>query len=278
MPKAKDTNLPDNFAPIFDPDDYKGLSISKEVITTALPGDEPFVQDLRGSNDGGLSIVPRLNTWDDLTSWANITIDRSKGWDAAPNGALVWRCIGIYLRSGAATFIPKFQLENGSPAGDILVVHFWPGSPSLPNPGSILPDYTGGRGVAGFTNANGDIGCGYSGEMVYTGARPFQGVGVIWPLCPTHLPEPKFADCVKGLGWFGGTDHTTPAPIFRLVRKASSPVPIPTGTKFTLALHQDGVDLGVRLALVGQPTGAGWELVLLDDGGQVVGSSRFVSP
>ncbi len=268
----KDTDLPED-KPAYDPE-YKELSLSREVISMALASNEPFVQDLRPTDDPGLSIVPRLNTWSELKSWVAISIDGSKGWDVAPNGSLVWKCIGFIIRSGPAEFRPKFLTEGGSPAPDILVVHSWPGAPTLPNP--LFPDYSGGHGVAGFTNASGDIGFGYSGGMVYTGAKPFQGIGIIWPLCPTHLPEPKFADCAKGLGWFGGTPHTTPSPVYQLVRKAASTIPIPAGTQFTLALHQSGVDLGVRIAFVNQPTGAGWELVLLDQDGNVLGSSIFV--
>lgn len=245
-----------------------------EVFSMAAVGDAPYVQDLRDANDGGLSIVPRLNTFADLVSWVNVIVDASKGWNAAPNGALVWRCVGFYIRSGAAVFIPKFINENGTPASDVAVAHSWPGAPSFPANASVTPSYAP-VGVIGLTNANGDIGFGYSGGMVYTGSKPFTGPGLIWPLCPTHLPEPKFADCAAGLGWFGGTDHTTVNPVFQLVRKASTPVP-PIGSALSLALFQNGVDIGVRIAFVGQITGSGWEMVLLDENNQILGSSRFV--
>jgi len=60
-------------------------------------------------------------------------------------------------------------------------------------------------------------------------------------------------------------------PIFRLVRKQSEPI---TG-KFSLALFQDGIDLGVRLVFVEQSTGSSYELVLIDESGQIIGSTKF---
>lgn len=229
-----------------------------------------IVQDLRANDDPSLSVIPRISTFEELTTWVKVSVDETYGWAAAPPNALVWQCIGFYIRSGAATFIPKFQQENGSPAKDILVVHSWPGAPNLHADLEVTPDYSNRTGVAGFTNASGDAGFPYSGGMVYSGSKPFNGPGIVWPLCPTHLTEPKYADCAKGLGWFGGTDHTTVNPIFKLVRKGNNP-----SVGFSVGLFQNGIDLGVRIAFVNQPGTNGWELVLFDDKGQILGSSKF---
>lgn len=241
-----------------------------KVAIEAITGEVPFVQDLRANDSPSLNVIPRLSNYADLTTWVQVNVDQSQGWNAAQQGDLVWKCVGFYIRDGIASFIAKFQNENGSPADQIVVTHYWPGAPVIPKDVAVTPDYSGRLGVVGFSNGNGDAGFPYSGGMVYTGGQPFTGVGKIWPLCPTHLAEPKFSDCAEGLGWFGGTDHTTVNPIFRLTRKAGI-----IGTGFTLALHQDGVDLGVRIAFVSQSTGAGWELILLDNKGQILGSSRF---
>ncbi len=175
----------------------------------------------------------------------------------------------VKVQYGVASFIPKFLLENGSPADGIAVAHSWNGAPALPNPDSITPDYNNKTGVVGFSNANGDAGFPYSGGMVYSGNKPYSGPGIIWPLCPQHLTEPKYADAAFGLGWLD--IHTTINPVFRLVRKQSEPI---TG-KFSLALFQDGVDLGLRLVFVEQSTGSGYELVLIDESGQIIGSTKF---
>ena len=193
-------------------------------FSVQMIGDVPFVEDMRGVDDASLQLVPRIASFEELGVLCNADVDRSKGWDAAPAGALVWRCVGFYLRTGAAAFIPRFNNQSGSPEANVAVVHAWPGAPALPREAVVLPDYSGRTGVVGLTNANGDVGFGYSGGMVY---QSEQGVGVIWPLCPSHLPEPKYADCAMGLGWFGGTDHLTVNPVFQLVRKGGEPEPEP---------------------------------------------------
>lgn len=231
-----------------------------------------FVEDLRANDSPSLQVLPRIETYEKLLTWFNITIESQYGWDVAPNNALVWKLVGFYIRDGVASFIAKFQKEDGSPASDIAVVHSWPGAPVIPSGVVVTPDYSGGRkGVTGLSNGNGDVGFPYSAGMVYTGAKPYSGPGIIWPLYPQHLPEPKFSDAAFGLGWVGGTDHTTINPIFRLVRKSSGPV-----GKFSLALYQNGIDLGVKIAFVESSIGNGWELVLLDESGQVLGTAQFV--
>lgn len=233
-----------------------------------------FVQDLRDNNAPSLQILPRIKTYEELQSWVDVSIHSKFDWDIIPNNSLVWKLVGFYIRDGVASFIAKFENEDGSPAEDIAVVHSWDGAPVLPSGVVVTPDYSGDRkGVAGLSNGNGDVGFPYSGGMVYTGNKPYSGPGIIWPLCPQHLPEPKYADAAFGLGWVGGTDHTTINPIFRLVRKSSGPIPV---GKFSLALYQNGIDLGVRLAFVENLISNGWELVLLNEAGQVLGTAQFV--
>lgn len=226
-----------------------------------------FVQDLRPNDAPSLNNLPRIETYEELQTWLNISVHSEFGWDVAPNGSLVWKLIGFYIQDGIASFIVNCQNESGSPVKDIGVVHSWPDAPNLPT--TPTPNY-GNEGIVGFTNIKGEAGFPYSGGMVYTGNKPYSGPGIIWPLCPQHLPEPKYADAVFGLGWVGGTDHTTINPVFRLVRKSTTP----TG-KFSLALFQDGVDLGIRLVFVEQHTGSGYELVLLNESGQILGSTQF---
>jgi len=224
---------------VVDISSYGVVEVAAQMIS-----DVPFVNDLRASNDTSLSLVPRVNSLDQLNVWCNARVDATQGWDIAPAGSLVWRCVGFYLRTGAAVFIPKFNDQGGFSADGVLVVHSWPGASVLAGEVAVTPDYTGRHGVAGLTNGNGDVGFGYSGGMVYTDK---QGVGVIWPLCPTHLPEPKFADCAKGLGWFGGTDHLTVNPVFQLVRKGSAePGPGPVLAEGTfLRVVVNGQEVGI---------------------------------
>lgn len=237
---------------------------NKAVVATVV--DEPVVTDLRPDGAASLANVPRLSTFTELLSWFNITVNRDQGWDAAPADALVWKVVGFYIRDGVASFIPKFQLENGNPADGIAVVHSWPGAPALPNPDSITPDYSGKKGVVGYTNGSGDAGFPYSGGMVYSGAKPYSGSGVIWPLCPQHLSEPKYADAVFGLGWVGGTDHTTVNPIFKLVRKTGGGTP--TTGEYSIVLEIDGQPVG-KLVFSNDITTGNQKMVLYQGGNRL---------
>lgn len=228
-----------------------------------------IVIDERPSGVPSLSVLPRMTSYEQLKTWVNVEPQSIHGWDIAPVGELVWKLIGFYIQDGPATFVGRFLESDGGGSEGVAVVHSWNGAPSIENP--LTPDYDEGTGVVGLTDNTGEVDFPYSGGMVYTGARPWTGLGKMWPLCPQHLSEPKFADAVFGLGWVGGTDHTTINPIFQLVRKSSPPTP----GKFSLALFQDGVDLGVRLVFTENSSGQGYELVLYDDNNQRLGKVRF---
>lgn len=212
------------------------------------------VLDLRTNEDPSMSVIPRIEDYEELQTWCDARVDESQGWAAAGDGDLVWKLTAFYLRTGIASFIAKFLDANENPVSGIAVVHSWPGAPGLPG-GDIVPNYSGGTGVVGFTNASGDAGFPYSHGMLYSGTKPFSGIGLVWPLVPTHLPEPKYADCAKGLGWFGGTDHLTVNPVFQLMRKSDDPGPGPgpieppvPGDSFIRVWH-GGVEAG-RISIV----------------------------
>lgn len=86
-------------------------------------------------------------------------------------------------------------------------------------------------------------------------ASQLKGVGVIWPLVPLHLPEPKYADCAKGLGWFGGTDHLAVHPHFQLVRKTGGTTPPVPGGSIVL-VWRAGAEAGrIQITEGLEPTG-----------------------
>lgn len=256
------------------------MSETEEKVNMTVT-EAPEVRDLRADNDPSLQAVPRITSYEQLREWMGVEVRRDFGWNVAPTGALVYKLVRIELRTGAATYIPKVLKANGTPYEGVRVARTWNGAPTAANGEQLVPDYPGllgygtNKGVAGWTNASGDSGFPYSGGSGYP-AKGAKGPDAIFPLIPAPPNQPQYADCLDGLGWYLGTDHLTPNGVWQLVTKTGTPVPPPTGSKFSLALYQDGVDLGVRIAFVEQPAGSGWALVLLDETGQTLGSSRFV--
>jgi hypothetical protein len=193
-------------------------------------GDEIFVDDLRDNDDDSLDLVPRITTFAQLKETFKLDVDYSLGRDATPPGDLYWAVIGFYLRTGIAAFIPKVLAENEQPVpppGALVYAH-WPGAPSLPEPPN--PHYHG-NGVAGFTNASGDVGFGYSGGAVVGGDG---GVYDIWVSADPPTGTRFYSDAAIRLGWWGGTDHLTPNPIFQAIKKSGGVLPPIDGAKLVV--------------------------------------------
>lgn len=218
------------------------------------------VDDLRGPDDPSLDPVPRITTFEQLVSVFKLAIATRFGGAEAPPGEEYFRLVGFYIRSGVAAFIPKVLDENGNPMANILVFAHWPDAPVLELPGGERPrpDYfNDGRGVAGFTNADGDIGFGFSGGAVI---GPDGGVYGIWPAAyPENTGIRQHADCALKLGWHGATDHLVANPIFQIVTKSGDDPtpPPPSGGEHVLTqiLQVDGVTVSrVDLPLTVQST------------------------
>ena len=223
----------------------------------AVIGAEIFVDDLRDDNDDSLSLVPRITTFEQLKEVFKLDVDFSLGRDSTPAGDFYWAVIGFYLRTGTAAFIPKVLAQNEQPVpppGAFVFAH-WPGAPEFsdtPNP------FYHSNAVGGFTNANGDVGFGYSGGAVTGGGG---GVYDIWVSADPPIIGTRFySDAAIRLGWWGGTDHLTPNPIFQAVRKPGAQPP--TGDSRLVVYDKQGVEVGF-LTLV--TDGGGGRIALVVD-------------
>ncbi|KKM63073.1 hypothetical protein LCGC14_1515220 [marine sediment metagenome] len=235
--------------------DYESyqLPFRAQAVTDA----DVFVDDLRADGDDSLDLVPRITTFAQLKDVFKLDIDYSLGRDSTPPGEFYWAVIGFYLRTGTAAFIPKVLAQNGQPvpAPGAFVFAHWPGAPEFsdtPNP------LYHSRAVGGFTNVNGDVGFGYSGGAV-TGAGG--GVYDIWVSADPPFGTRFYSDAAIRLGWWGGTDHLTPNPIFQAVRKPGAQPP--TGDSRLVIYDKQGVEVGF-LTLVTDGGGGRIALVVND--------------
>lgn len=228
--------------------------------TQAVTDIDVFVDDLRGDNDDSLNLVPRIATFAQLKEVFKLDIDYSLGRDSTPPGEFYWSIIGFYLRTGTAAFIPKVLAQNERPVpppGAFVFAH-WPGAPEFPD--TPNPFYHS-NAVGGFTNANGDVGFGYSGGAV-TGAGG--GVYDIWVSADPPVIGTRFhSDAAVRLGWWGGTDHLTPNPIFQAVRKPGEEIP-PTGDSRLVVYDAQGLEVGYAPLLTGEAGGG--RIALVTDG------------
>jgi len=238
----------------------------RDMYRPPLRGDEtmpsltPFVDDQR-TNEQITDNLPRLYTWDDLQQYFKCDIRRDMGWDITPEGKACWFLEGFYIRSGAATYITKVQKENGQPFPDILVYRHWPDAPELPH--VPHPNYHP-NAVAGFTNGSGDAGSPYGGGSVVGGDG---GPDDIWVSSSPPPQEPQRSDMAIKLGWFGGTDHVTPNPIFRYVTKQNGQ-PVPTLGDARIEIIINGERMGYMPIFTGTkpPDWNAYQQVIDDDG------------
>lgn len=205
----------------------------------------PFVHDLRTDQevaadkyvnpDPETGIGRRFTTFTELEAYG-VKIDRSKGWDAAPEGALVWVCTGFDIRPGLAAILVNVKWQNGTTAkaGEVRVGHTWESTdplnpvPKMPSEDPLRPDFSYGydnRGVAGWTNNEGN--CGFPiAAYIPPGGSKFRE----WIMLPAQ-GDPKYTDMVQGCGMFGGTNHTGIHPQYQLMVKTggTTPPPPPNG-------------------------------------------------
>jgi hypothetical protein len=219
--------------------------------------DQVFVDDLRDNDDDSLSLVPRITTFSQLKEVFKLDINYSLGRDATPDGELYWALVGFYLRTGIAAFIPQVLTETGQAAPDIFVFAHWPSAPAFPDIPN--PNYHN-NAVGGYTNINGDVGFGYSGDAVVGGDG---GVYDIWVSADPPQGTRFFSDMAIRLGWWGGTDHLTPNPIFRVTRKGGAQPP-PTGASRLVVYDNQGDEVGYTPLISGPGTGG--RIALVTDG------------
>lgn len=231
---------------------WKPVAYQKIYLYAAQAGDTDsiFVVDLRADDDPSLELVQRITTLQQLINSFGLGVATRFGGGECPTGQQYYKLVGFYVRSGAAAFIPKTLDENGNALQNILVFAHWPGAPAfnLPGGGRPRPDYAnGGGGVAGFTNADGDIGFGYSGGAIvsYDGEIPLGGPYIIWPAAnPASTGVLQHSDAAVKLGWIPNTNHLTANPIFQVVTKSGdTPPPPTTGDEHTIDLLIDGIPI-----------------------------------
>lgn len=231
------------------------LPFRTQVVTDA---EIIFVDDLRDNDDDSLNLVPRITTFEQLKDIFKLDIDYSLGRDSTPPDEFYWAVIGFYLRTGTAAFFPKVLAQNEQPVpppGAFVFAH-WPDAPEFsdtPNP------FYHSNAVGGFTNAIGDIGFGYSGGAV-TGAGG--GVYDIWVSADPPFGTRFYSDAAIRLGWWGGTDHLTPNPIFQAVRKDDIQPPI--GDSRLVVYDAKGLEVGYAPLLTGE--GGGGRIALVTNG------------
>jgi len=192
------------------------------AATTDWANQPVYVSDLRPENEPSLQAYPRLTELVAAQALFGFGIDTSLGWTACPPGQACWKLIGLQLRTGIAAVIPLVIGPSGVPNANILVYENWP---SVETP-EVAPTPLYYRNyVAGWTNADGVVGFGYgAGGVVGSGGGPF----AIWASNAPPGLQPQYADCLKRVGWLGGTDHFTPSPVFAYVVKPAETTPEPT--------------------------------------------------
>lgn len=220
------------------------LPFRVQAVTDAI-----FVDDLRDDNDESLNLVPRITTFEQLKTTFKLDIDHTLGRDAAKSGEFYWAVVGFYLRTGTAAFIPKVLDKNEQPPpppGAFVFAH-WPGAPAIDANPKYHPN-----AVGGFTNVNGDVGFGYSGGAVTGGSG---GVYDIWVSSDPPTGTRFYSDAAVRLGWWGGTDHLTPNPIFKAIKKEGE-LPPPNGGQIELRVFDKmGAYVGRDLLENGQGSG-----------------------
>jgi hypothetical protein len=104
------------------------------------------------------------------------------------------------------------------------------------------------------------VGFGYAGGAVVGGdGGPYD----IWVSADPPTGTRFYSDAAIRLGWWGGTDHLTPNPIFQAVRKSGT-TPPPTGDSRLVVYDQQGNYVGYTPLVTGQ--GNGGRIALVTDG------------
>lgn len=218
--------------------------------------------DNRPDSHGSLSVIPRFlpGDYDRLQSHWKFEILFTHGYERAESGQLFWAIDAIEVKAGPAVLQPQVRnLDNTlftiSPG--ILMFNHWPGAPAIDF--SADPRYFD-NAVVGFTEGNGSIGWGFSGEAWINAAEPESHNGgpfSVW--CHSHPenfqpPEDRVigSDCLHKIGWWD--DHIVINPIFRITRKAGPVTPPPNGGDSKLVVFDQ---LGAFVGQVNLNSGEG---------------------
>lgn len=220
---------------------------------------EPFVNDVRASDDQSLNLIPRITNFAELKQHFGLDVDRSLGAQAANPGERYWRLVGFEVRTGPKVYMPQIKQANGQAANKIVVFRHYPSAPAFPQ--SVSPSYFN-NGVGGFTDVNGVIGFEYT-ETSVTGANG--GPDYIWVSADPPGGSRVASDMAIRLGWIGGTPHLTPNPIFQDVEKESNGNPPPSTGQSELRVY-DGLGQYIGRAILTKGSGSGRRIALFENG------------
>lgn len=222
--------------------------------------DELFVNDQRLDDDSSLQLISRLTDYADLQAVFHVTVDRSLGWDAAPSGAPVFKLVGFSVRGGPA-FFNKVSKEDGAPFEGVLINAWYPNHDVEQN-WQPIPRYEA-PAFGGFTNGEGVWGLAIGGLLTDVDSG---GPAVLWP----NADPDKYADAVRGIGWYPGTDHVAAHPEWQYVHKPGGTIPPSTDIEYLVNIAADGTKTG-HIAFVPGVPGIGNAALGLMRGGIVVG-------
>lgn len=231
----------------------------QQIISNGGEMSDIFVNDVRANNDASLSLVPRIETFEELQERFGLDIDTTKGGDRANDGQRYWKLVGFEVRTGIASYLTQVKNINGGPAADILVFKHWPDAPDLPS--GVDPDYFP-NAEGGFTDGSGVQGSPYGGGSV-TGADG--GPDYIWLSSDPPGGTRIGSDMVAKLGWIGGTHYLTANGIFKDTLKGGVLPPI--GSSRLVVYDQTGNEVGYTPLITGN--GSGGRIALVTDGQEI---------
>ena len=164
---------------------------------------------------------------------------------------------------------------DGSVRPNILVANWWPDVDKYciywADQG-LKPYYGDERGFydAGWTNANGDHGVAFGGgSVIKAGSGPDR----IWISASPPGQEPQTSDCVRGLGWVGGTNYVHLNLEFQDTQKEAVPPSPDPLAEWALRMVVEGQVVAEFVIVRG--AGSGRYRIELVQNGEVVGHLPF---
>lgn len=183
-----------------------------------------IILDRRPPNSSTLHILPRNPTPQQVVDLFGLSIEKTRGEMAAPVGEWYWRVAGFSLNEGPVVYWASVRDPAGNPMPGIRVVRHWPGAPVVRDDPHLYSD----RGVVGTTESGGDkfgaVEFQYTADSAYD--KWGKGPDSFWVV--SAINGKHFSDMAFNFGWWGGTVHLNPSPIFQAAQKTGGePEPDP---------------------------------------------------
>lgn len=253
-----DPSLPQRFA-------LKPMVVGAKDVGPSLT---PYVLDQRQQY---YDHFPQITSWQQLLQYyPDLYVDRTYGWEnpAVQDGDQVLFLEGILVRDSSPAFIHTVYDLAGMPWEGVRVAISWPDAPPADPPETFRPPYgfpgQPNRGAAGWTNAEGVIGFGWSADGGYS------HVFRTWPMTPAPPVDPKqvpaYSDALINYGAMGGTNRNTVTGIWRVYRyveeNGGTPPTQPPGDGYRLEIVIGGQTAGY-VAI--SPTVSGDDVIYIID-------------